>query len=94
MQHGILDKDVSSVYGKSVSDIDLFVTTTKLEAKFVVEKFGYKDDEVANVGISRYDKLVSYKNKCSILQTICKAFEILAVLISAAAFCLSSAGAS
>lgn len=65
LQHGILDKDVSSVYGKSVSDIDLFVTTTKLEAKFVVEKFGYKDDEVANVGISRYDKLVSYKNKCN-----------------------------
>ena len=39
-------------------------------------------------------QLLNYKNKCSILQTICKAFKILSVLISVAALCLSSVGAS
>ena len=63
LQHGILDKDVSDVYGKNVSDIDLFVTSTDDEKKFVMQKFGYNEDEIANVGISRYDKLIRDKEK-------------------------------
>lgn len=57
LQHGILDKDVSSVYGKEVSNIDVFVTSTNAEKKFVEENFGYDANEIANVGISRYDSL-------------------------------------
>lgn len=58
LQHGILDKDVSHVYGVNVSNFDLFVTSTEEEKQFVVEKFGYKDNQVINVGISRYDQLL------------------------------------
>lgn len=61
LQHGITDKDVSSVYGKNVSNIDLFVTATKVEKKFIEEKFGYKNDEIGNVGFCRYDKILNLK---------------------------------
>lgn len=59
LQHGITDKDVSAVYGKAVSDIDLFVTATQVESKFIQEKFGYNRDEIAEVGFCRYDKLAN-----------------------------------
>ena len=58
LQHGILDKDVSHVYGTDVSHFDVFVTSTKEEKKFVVEKFGYKNNQVIDVGLSRYDQLL------------------------------------
>ena len=58
LQHGILDKDVSSVYGAAVSNFDLFVTSTDAEKEFVIEKFGYTPNQVINVGISRYDQLL------------------------------------
>lgn len=61
LQHGITDKDVSSVYGKNVSNIDLFVTATKVEKEFIEEKFGYKNDEIGNVGFCRYDKILNLK---------------------------------
>lgn len=64
LQHGILDKDVSEVYGKSVSDIDLFVSSTDEEKQFINDRFGYKEDEIANVGICRYDQLMKYKKEC------------------------------
>lgn len=63
LQHGILDKDVSEVYGKSVSDIDIFVSSTDEEKAFIKEKFGYEENEIANVGICRYDQLLKYKNE-------------------------------
>lgn len=64
LQHGITDKDVSSIYGKQVSNIDVFVTSSTLEEKFIIEKFGYPLQEVSNTGMSRYDKLVeNYKLK-------------------------------
>lgn len=58
LQHGILDKDVSEVYGKSVSDIDLFVSSTSEEKNFIIDKFGYNENEIANVGLCRYDQLI------------------------------------
>ena len=57
LQHGITDKDVSSVYGKAVSPFDLFVTAAQREQAFIVERFGYLPEEVINVGFPRYDKL-------------------------------------
>lgn len=57
LQHGILDKDVSAVYGKSVSCFDLFVTSAEREREFVIKQFGYLPDEVINVGLPRYDQL-------------------------------------
>ena len=57
LQHGIIDKDVSEVYGKEVSDIDLFVTSTEKEKRFVEDKFGYNSNEVICTGIARYDYL-------------------------------------
>ena len=48
LQHGVTDKDVSSVYGKNVSDIDLFVTVTNVEKEFIKDKFGYNESEIAN----------------------------------------------
>ena len=58
LQHGILDKDVSAIYGKDVSHFDLFVTSSEREREFVIRQFGYLPDEVINVGLSRYDQLV------------------------------------
>lgn len=58
LQHGILDKDISHIYGKKVSNIDIFVTSSKAERDFVIEKFGYLSSEISNTGISRYDKLI------------------------------------
>lgn len=58
LQHGILDKDVSNVYGAAVSNFDLFVTSTHAEREFVIEKFGYTPKQVINIGISRYDQLL------------------------------------
>lgn len=63
LQHGILDKDVSEVYGKNVSDIDLFVSSTDEEKQFIKDRFGYKEEEIANVGICRYDQLMKYKKE-------------------------------
>ena len=57
LQHGILDKDVRQVYGKDVSDIDLFVTSNAREKAFVQKVFGYDTSEIANVGIARFDDL-------------------------------------
>ena len=59
LQHGIMDKDVSSVYGKVVSSFDLFVTSATRERRFIIERFGYEPEEVINVGLPRYDKLES-----------------------------------
>lgn len=70
LQHGITDKDVSAVYGKQVSDIDIFVTTTEVEKNFIIDRFGYDEQEIANVGFCRYDKLVkniSITNKKNII---------------------------
>lgn len=64
LQHGILDKDVSEVYGKKVSYIDLFVSSTDKEKQFIKDKFGYNEEEIANVGICRYDQLMKYKREC------------------------------
>lgn len=63
LQHGILDKDVSEVYGKNVSNIDLFVTSTSREQEFVINNFGYSRNEIANVGICRYDKLLELRKE-------------------------------
>lgn len=62
LQHGVTDKDVSSVYGKNVSDIDLFVTVTNVEKEFIKDKFGYNESEMANVGFCRYDKLIGLRD--------------------------------
>ena len=65
LQHGITDKDVSSVYGKEVSPFDLFVTAAEREREFIIERFGYLSDEVINVGFPRYDKLsLDYQRTC------------------------------
>ena len=61
LQHGITDKDVSSVYGKNVSNIDLFVTATQVEKEFIKDRFGYNNDEIGNVGFCRYDKILNLK---------------------------------
>ncbi len=64
LQHGITDKDVSHVYGKAVSAFDLFVTAATRESAFIIDKFGYPEEEVINVGFPRYDKLtLNQENK-------------------------------
>lgn len=62
LQHGILDKDVSAVYGKAVSDFDMFITSTEEEKQFVVDKFGYDAREVKVTGLARYDYLWQQKD--------------------------------
>lgn len=62
LQHGIVDKDVSAVYGKSVSNFDMFIASTEAEKKFIVDKFGYDEDEVKVTGLARYDYLWQQKD--------------------------------
>ena len=62
LQHGILDKDVSAVYGKAVSNFDLFITSTEEEKQFVLYKFGYDTSEVKVTGLARYDYLWQQKD--------------------------------
>lgn len=57
LQHGITDKDVSSVYGNHVSNFDLFITTSKRERKFIIEKFDFSEKQVVCTGLARYDWL-------------------------------------
>lgn len=62
LQHGIVDKDVSAVYGKAVSNFDMFIASTQAEKQFIIDKFGYEDEEVKVTGLARYDYLWQQKD--------------------------------
>ena len=67
LDHGITQADVSDIYGKNASNIDLFICAAKKEYNYVKNNFGYKEYEVAYTGFPRFDGLHNYKAKKQIL---------------------------
>ena len=67
LDHGITYADVSEFYGKQNSGIDLFICGAKPEEDYVLDKFGYKLNEVAYTGFARFDGLHNFKTKKQIL---------------------------
>lgn len=63
MQHGpTATKNVTRVYGRKTSQersAELFLVTSSLEKRIVVEDYGYRPHQVAVTGFSRFDSLLS-----------------------------------
>lgn len=60
LQHGVMGtKWMAPNYGKSVPsfETDLFLVSSKREKEYIVQDFGYRPDEVAVTGLSRFDAL-------------------------------------
>lgn len=58
LQHGIVMNNLEFLHYKN-SKIYRFFTTTKDEYNYVVEKFGYKQNQVVLAGLSRFDSLTN-----------------------------------
>lgn len=56
LQHGVTINNVKWLY-KDKSVIDMFITSTEPETKFVQENFGYKKEVVQLTGFPRFDAL-------------------------------------
>jgi len=68
LQHGITKDDVSNVLGKANTMFDLFITGGKPEYEYILNTFGYREQEVAYTGFARFDYLrTEHKNKKTIL---------------------------
>lgn len=68
LQHGITLHDVSDIYKKSATKIDLFITTTDNEYKAIKSAdYEYDSNQVVQTGFARYDKLHDRIEKNQIL---------------------------
>ena len=67
LQHGITYADVSTYYGKSNTDISLFICGGKPEYDYVAGYFGYNPEEVCLTGFARFDGLHQTQTKRQIL---------------------------
>ena len=60
LQHGVIQNDLSSLYGKNRRGIDRFVVTAEKERTSILTgNYGYQAEEVWLTGMPRYDKLIS-----------------------------------
>ena len=66
LQHGITKDDQKFLY-KKPSKIDLFICGAKPEYEDIKAHYGYKDNEVAYTGFSRFDDYFDLKTKKQIL---------------------------
>lgn len=60
LQHGVMGtKWMALNYGKRVTsfETDLFLVSSEREKEYIVQDFGYRPDEVAVTGLSRFDAL-------------------------------------
>ena len=60
LQHGVMGtKWMAPNYGKKVPsfETDLFLVSSEREKEYIVQDFGYRPDEVAVTGLSRFDAL-------------------------------------
>ena len=67
LQHGVIHNDVSKELNKKTQNFDLFICGAKPEYDYIVQNFGYSEDEVKYTGLARYDNLHSIKTKKQIL---------------------------
>lgn len=70
LQHGITKDDQKSLY-KRTSKIDLFICGAKPEYDDIKKHYGYRDNEVAYTGFSRFDDYfdLNLKNKILVMPT-------------------------
>ncbi|MDN7241742.1 CDP-glycerol glycerophosphotransferase family protein [Planococcus sp. N028] len=60
LQHGVMGvKNMNNLYGvdSSTFNADLFITSSNYEKGYITRDFGYKKNEVAVTGLSRFDAL-------------------------------------
>ena len=69
LQHGVINHDLSDIFGKKATKLDLFITSTQKEYESIAysESYGYREDEVAKTGLARFDLLSNFKTKNQIL---------------------------
>ncbi len=69
LQHGITLSDMSNMFSKKTTGIDLIITATKDEYNSIAgnKKYGFSADEIALTGFARYDNLLDYTPKRQIL---------------------------
>lgn len=68
LQHGVILHDVSDIYKKAATKIDLFITSTSNETKAIKESsYGYDENQVVQTGLARFDKLYNRVEKNQIL---------------------------
>ena len=66
LQHGIIKDDLPALY-YSKTHFDLFVTSTRQEYDFVVDRFGYPYERVKLLGLCRFDNLYLQQKTKTIL---------------------------
>jgi CDP-glycerol glycerophosphotransferase len=60
LQHGVIAiKWMTPLYGKGLSDFDtdLFIVSSEREKQYIVSDFGWRPEEIAVTGLSRFDTL-------------------------------------
>lgn len=67
LQHGVIYNDVSEALHKTKQNFDLFICGAKPEYDYILNDFGYSDEEVKYTGLARYDNLHTIKTKQQIL---------------------------
>lgn len=69
LQHGVINHDLSDVYNKKATRLDLFITSTQKEYESIIynDNYGYSKNEVVKTGLARFDLLSDYKVKNQIL---------------------------
>lgn len=62
LQHGVIKDDLPYIHSDEAK-FDLFITTSKRETDYVKANFGFDDRVVKQIGLCRYDSLLSDKKK-------------------------------
>ena len=57
LQHGVIDKNVSHIYSKKLRPVDLFISSTPAEKKYIEKTLGYESEQVPCTGLARWDEL-------------------------------------
>jgi len=57
LQHGVIDKNVSHIYDRSLRPVDLFICSTQAEAEYTKKTLHYDDKHIALTGLARWDEL-------------------------------------
>ena len=67
LQHGVIDKNVSHIYSKKLRPVDLFISSTPAEKKYIEKTLGYEPEQVPCTGLARWDELYGAKPERIIL---------------------------
>lgn len=66
LQHGITKDDLRNLYYGKI-DIDLFISGSQIEYKYMSKTFGYPDGIIKYTGLCRFDNLMNVRTKKQIL---------------------------